>query len=99
MNEDFYTIANKVHNDRILKEYNDSIKIDTIINKEYSMFCCWCYAFGKEENEKSFKEYLAKENKNLNFWIKKRIAELFFEYNFIYDDQGKKWKAYKNKKS
>ena len=95
MIEDFYTIAKQVHNDRVLKEYNDSVKIDTIINKEYSMFCCWCYAFNKEENEHNFKEYLEKENKNLNFWIKKRIAEMFFDYEFEFDYNTMKWKSHK----
>ena len=90
--QDFYSMARQIHNNKVRDEYLKNKSLEYIVNVEYSIFCCWCRAFNKEENEINFKLYQKQENKSINFWVKKRIAELFFNYNFEYDYENKKWK-------
>lgn len=93
---DFYEVAKLCHEDRT-RAYRHKINSMEYKGKiEYSMFKIWCKLNKKHENEKSFKEY-AKDNQHLDFWIKKFIFEIFFNYRFTFNQESKKWKAEKIK--
>ena len=92
----FYELAQEVHRDRIRDEFWKKNSIDNIANQEYAKFCVWCRAFRNGDfSEKNFKEYKKEENVSINFWIKKRIAELFYDYEFEFDRNTMKWKSHK----
>ena len=91
--DDFYEIAEQCHKDRIREQRTN---INKIAELEYSSFCVWCRAYKNAQfTEQNFKEYV-KTEKDLNFWIKKRIAELFFGYTFSFDHNKMKWIKFKN---
>ena len=52
-------------------KYNPDYKA----KNEYASYYAWCRANDYECNEANFKIYLAKENKDISFWIKKRLFE------------------------
>lgn len=93
---EFYKIAKEVHKDRIKEEYLIKNNLDNQAKLEYSKFCIWCRAFKNADfSEKNFKEYQLSEGIKFNFWIKKRIAELFYDYEFEFDRNTMKWKSHK----
>ncbi len=93
----FEELARQVHKERVDKEYWENNNLDNRASQEYSMFCCWCRAYKNAEfTEENFKEYQRKEHIKLNFWLKKRIAELFFGYKFTFDYNTNKWSSVKN---
>lgn len=52
------------------------------------------------KNIKLFREYLKSEKKTFNrhipdFWIKKKIAEKYFGYKYVFNNQNNRWKASK----
>lgn len=97
MDQTFEEIANECHKDRIRDEFYNQNNIDNQAIQEYAMFCCWCRAYKNSQfTEQNFKEYQKEEHKKFRFWIKKRIAELFFGYTFIFDYNTFKWSSVKN---
>ena len=89
---DFYKIAKQVYEDRLREEYWKKNNLDNQAKLEYSKFCVWCRAFKDADfSEKNFKEYQLSEGIKFNFWLKKRIAELFYNYKIIYNNKLKKW--------
>ena len=96
MVKSFYEIAREVHKDRIREEYWQNNSLDNRARQEYAKFCIWCRAFKDEDfSEKNFKEYQKEENTKFNFWLKKRIAELFYDYEFKFDYNTMKWESHK----
>ena len=96
MVKSFYEIAREVHKDRIRDEYWQKHNIDNRARQEYAKFCIWCRAFKDGDfSEKNFKIYQRQEYKHFDFWIKKKIAELFYGYEFKFDYNTMKWKSYK----
>ncbi len=90
--DDFYEIAEQCHKDRISEQITN---INNVSELEYSLFCVWCRACKNAQfTEQNFKEYV-KTEKELSFWIKKRIFELFFNYEFNFDYNSNKWKFIK----
>ena len=90
--DDFYEIAEQCHKDRISEQRTN---INNVAELEYSLFCVWCRAYKNAQfTEQNFKEYV-KNEKELSFWIKKRIFELFFNYEFNFDYNSNKWKFIK----
>lgn len=95
--DDFYEIAEQCHKDRLRDEYYDKFNIDKIAKLEYSKFCVWCRVFKNAQyTEHNFKEYV-KTEKELSFWVKKKIAEMFFGYVYEFDYDTKKWHCKKLK--
>ena len=93
---DFYEIASKTNKERKKEERYNSLKLDNQAREEYAMFCCWCRAFRDGDfSEKNFKEYQIKERTDFDFWLKKRIAELFFGYKFEFNLDTMKWRKTK----
>lgn len=92
MEQTFEELIELCHKDRVRDEYYKSINIDNRARQEYAKFCCWCRAFKNSQfTEQNFKEYQKQEKIKLNFWIKKRIAELFFGYKFTFNYSTYKW--------
>lgn len=92
MEDDFYELATKVHNERIQaeKSLHNSLKYRAGITMTY--FRVWCFANERDyKSEGVFKEYLKAENPELSFWIKKYIAENFWGYEYWYDNNKNKW--------
>lgn len=98
MQQTFEELIELCHKDRVRDECYKSINIDNRARQEYAKFCCWCRAFKDSQfTEQNFKEYQKQEKIKLNFWIKKRIAELFFGYEFNFNYQTYKWERRKLK--
>lgn len=91
MCKDFYMLAKKVNEERINDKYNQRKNLNYIAEIEYSKFCIWCRAYKNSEfTEENFKKYQEENNIKINFWVKKRIAELFFDYEFIFVNEKSK---------
>ena len=96
MDNEFYQIATECHEDRIMKEKNLQYDLDRKARFEFSSFRIWCRVYKNSEfSEQNFKEYVSKI-KNIDFWTKKKIAELFFGYTYTYDSQTDKWTCHKS---
>lgn len=96
MVKSFYEIAREVHKDRIREEYWEKNSIDNRAKQEYAKFCIWCRAFKNADfSEQNFKLYQKQEHTHFDFWLKKRIAELFYDYEFKFDYNTMKWKSHK----
>lgn len=92
MINEFYKIALQVHKERKKQELWDEYDLDNITRKEYAKFCVWSRAFNNGDfSEKSLKKYQKSEHTNFSFWLKKRMAEMFYGYEFEYNYQTKKW--------
>lgn len=94
--DDFYEIAELCHEDRVRRYEQETNSPEYKAKIEYTMFEIWCRLNKKENNEKNFKEY-AKDKPCLDFWLKKLIFEMFFNYKFTFNYDTKKWKAEKIK--
>lgn len=80
------------------QEYEKQFSFENRVKQEYAKFCCWCRAFKNAEfTEKNFKEYQKQEKTNFDFWMKKRIAELFFGYKFEFNYDTYKWNIKKRR--
>lgn len=89
---DFEQLASQCYKERIYQEKWQVSNIDNRAEQEYTLFCCWCRAYKDNQfSEQNLKYYQQQENKNFDFWLKKRIAELFFGYKFIFDHKLDKW--------
>ena len=96
MVKSFYEIAREVHKDRIREEYWQNNSLDNRAKQEYAKFCIWCRAFKNADfSEQNFKLYQNQEHTHFDFWLKKRIAELFYGYEFEFDSNTMKWKSRK----
>lgn len=69
------------------------LTFDQAVEIEYSLYRCWCRSKNYKFNDNSFKIY-ARE-KNMNFWIKKKIAETYLGHKFEYNHELNKWEAAK----
>lgn len=78
------------HRERVQERYWKTKSLDYMVDMEYSLFKFYCRAFNKPTNEESFKQYLIAENKVLDFKVKKRILEKYYNYTFIYDSLNDK---------
>ncbi len=94
---DIYTLLNECAKDRLKEQERLRHDINHIAKLEYSLFCAWCNAFKNAQyNEQNFKEY-ARTEKELSFWVKKKIAEMFFDYIYEFDHDTNKWHCKKLK--
>ena len=96
MEQDFYSILKEIHKDKVRDEFWQEHNIDNRARQEYAKFCIWCRAFKDGDfSEKNFKIYQRQEHTHFDFWLKKRIAELFYDYEFEFDYNTMKWKSHK----
>lgn len=94
---DIYTLLNDCAKDRLKEQERLRHDINHIAKLEYSLFCAWCNAFKNAQyTEQNFKEYV-KTEKELSFWVKKKIAEIFFGYIYEFDHDTNKWHCKKLK--
>lgn len=99
MEDDFYTIARQVHEERVRDEYWERNSIDYKAKTVMTDFRIWCRINEKDcDDENIFKEYLKAENPEVNFWVRKRIAEVYWNYVYTFDYQKQKWNAVKTPK-
>lgn len=79
-------------------EYQKQFSFENKVQQEYAKFCMWCRAFKNGEfTEENFKEYQKQENTKFDFWLKKAIAEQYFDYEFEFDYNTMKWSSHKKK--
>ena len=100
MEEDFDTIVREMTEERHRNEYYEDLKNANNGEHEYTMFKCWCWAFKNGEGQtdaKVFAEYLKSENKELDFWAKKHLAETYFGYEYEYSYEKLDWIIRKKK--
>lgn len=91
METGLYKLLEECHNDRIKELELLKHDINYQSKLEYSLFCAWCNAFKNAQyTEHNFKEYV-KTEKELSFWVKKKIAEMFFGYIYEFDHDTNKW--------
>ena len=97
METGLYKLLEECHNDRIKEQERLKHDINYQSKLEYSLFCAWCNAFKNAQyNEQNFQQYL-KTEKKLSFWIKKKIAETYFNYEYKFDYNNMKWNCKKIK--
>lgn len=93
--DNFYEIVKQCHKDRIREQEKLRTDINNIAKLEYSSFCAWCLAYKDAQfTEHNFKEYV-KSEKILNFWVKKKIAEMYFGYTYNFDYNTNTWNCKK----
>ena len=64
----------------------------------YLDFCIWCNCYAEQEtkqNEKSFAEWLKRENRTLTEYQRRWIAENHFGWQFTWDKQKNEWESKK----
>ena len=64
----------------------------------YLDFCVWCNCYAEQEtkqNEKSFAEWLKRENRTLTEYQRRWIAENHFGWQFTWDKQKNEWESKK----
>ena len=94
---DIYTLLNECAKDRLKEQERLRHDINHIAKLEYSLFCAWCNAYKEGQyTEQNFRQYL-KTEKKLSFWIKKKIAEIYFNYEYKFDYNNMKWNCKKIK--
>ena len=97
METGLYKLLEECHNDIIKEQERLKHDINYQSKLEYSLFCAWCNAYKEGQyTEQNFRQYL-KTEKKLSFWIKKKIAEMFFGYVYEFDYDTKKWHCKKLK--
>lgn len=85
-------IIQEMSKDREQKEFNKLNSLEHIARVKYALYFAWCKAFNKNEKEiETFKEYLKSENINLNFWVKKKISEMYFDCKYEFDYKKNKY--------
>ena len=97
MDTELYKLLEECHKDRLKEQERLRHDINHIAKLEYSLFCAWCNAYKEGQyTEQNFRQYL-KTEKELSFWVKKKIAEMFFGYIYDFDYNTKKWSCKKLK--
>ena len=92
----FYKLATKCHEARVKEEQSKIQNLKLQAEQTYSIFCIWCRINNKEPNESSFKDF-CKQKEDVSFWVKKKLFELYFNYEFVYNYDTNKWVSIKNK--
>lgn len=73
--------------------------INNQVNYLYSYFSIWCRINKKNNNDfHNFKLFINDTNQEINFWIKKKFFEKFFNFEFFYNYEEEKW-FYKRSKN
>lgn len=97
MVNDFYKLALQTYKERKKQEMWKDLDLDNQARREYAKFCVWSRGYNNSDfSEKSFKRYQREENLQLNFWLKKRIAEMFYGYKFEFNYETHEWKRITN---
>ena len=95
MEDNFNKEAELLHNDRVKEQAREREDLSGQARQEYSKFCVWCRMMNIDPTDKNLKNYLKEENLKLNFWVVKKILEMFFNYEYKFDYENKKWLAKK----
>ena len=91
--DEFLKLAREVHKDRVNEEFNNKKSIVSKVNTLHSMFSIWCRVFEKDINAyKTFTEYVKEQEPGLEFGIKKAFLEKYYDFEFEYNYETKKWK-------
>lgn len=64
----------------------------------YLDFCIWCNCYAEQEtkqNEKTFAEWLKRENRTLTEYQRRWIAENHFGWRFTWNEEKKEWESKK----
>ena len=83
---------------RLREELQERNTLDYKAANEYALFYAWCRAFNHKETVASFNQYIKQQHRELDFWIKKKIAEKYFDYEYSYDHKTNEWKARRKRK-
>lgn len=91
------TLLKQIQKENHKQRICDQQSFHNKVKQEYARFCIWCRAFRNAEfTEKNFKDYQKEEQIKLDFWTKKTIAEMFFDYEYTFNNETNKW-TYKKK--
>lgn len=94
----FYKIAKEIHKERVFEEKMKNENINNQLDYLYSYFSIWCRVNKKNNNDfHNFKLFINDTNQELSFWIKKMFFEKFFNFEFFYNYEEKKWFYKRNK--
>lgn len=87
----FNDLIEQCHKERKFKEWCNRTSLISKCDYEYALFSIWCRMNEKQPTEENFKDYIKAENKSFDFWQNKYIYETYFNYEFCYDYETKKW--------
>ena len=88
-------ILNEMSKVRLKEQQHQKYDLDYQSKGEYASYYAWCRANDYDCNDSNFKIYVKKEHKDISFWIKKRIFELYFNYEFVFDYDKGCWSSIK----
>lgn len=86
------------HNSRMQRESRERQLKEVRGEYIYLDFCIWCNCYAEQEtkqNEKSFAEWLKRENRTLTEYQRRWIAENHFGWRFIWNKQKNEWESKK----
>ncbi len=76
------------------KEHWDRAWKESTGENIYTEFKAWCNAYKKgqgKNNPNTFAEFLKAEKKTLTFYQRKYIAEKYFGFKFVYNQEKNDW--------
>lgn len=88
-------ILNEMSKVRLREQQHQKYDAEHLAKCEYVDYYMWCKINDYECNDKNFKKYIQKTNKDVSFWIKKKMFEMYFNYVFEFDTNNSSWKSYK----
>lgn len=91
--DEFETLARKIQAERKLEEYYRYNSLEFKAESIMVDFRLWCYANEKDDkDEKLFKKNI-EDKPHICFWIRKYIAEKYWNYKYTYNYEKNKWIA------
>lgn len=98
--EDFDIQIRQMQNARHREEYWKAVHNRVTGESIYTMYKCWCNGWRNGEdktNAKVFAEYLKEKNIELTFLQRKHLAEKYFGYKYVYNNEKQDWDIIKDK--
>lgn len=92
--EDFYAVAQQVHDERVNKRYYDYLRKREDGEYIYYAFYRWCLIRGEDEtNAQVFAKFLNEEGIKLTPRQRRMIATNHFGWQFTYNHETEKWET------
>lgn len=84
-------LLNKCTSERLFEKRSKEHSLAYQAELVFCDFRRWCFKKHVQESESNFKQYMSELNQDINFWIKKKIFEVYFNYIFTWDYDKVRW--------
>lgn len=92
---DINELLNDMAKERYERQKHEFNSLEYKVRTEYAYYFAWCMANNCHCDDTNFKKYCIEEKKDIQFYIKKKLFEMYFNYVFEYDNANQKWKSKK----